>query len=194
MEKKKGTLTTIYNPKGGTGKTTLSFSLCLDLDYYYSTNDTINSSIVLNNYEKVIDTITNKDLDNKNIIFDGGGFIDKKILNILKISNKIIIPIETDLTSLSTFEQVIEELQEINHNIYVVINKVDNKNDLKDTLTYLKSKGIDNSNIFEIRKTRLFKRVLSDSVGVNELLKDNKLNQYLYNKVYKEYTKLLKII
>jgi len=189
-----GTLTTIYNPKGGTGKTTLSYSLCLDLGYYYSTNDTINSSVVLNNYDLVLDTITNKDLKDKNIVFDGGGFIDKKIINILKISNKIIIPIETDLTSLSTFEQVIEELLEINPNIIVVINKVDNKNDLKDTITYLKSKGIENADIYQIRKTRLFKRVLSDSIGVNELLKDNKLNQYLYNKVYSEYTKLLKII
>ena len=189
-----GTLTTIYNVKGGTGKTTLSYSICLDLGYYYSTNDTINSSVVLNNYDLVLDTITNKDIEEKNIVFDAGGFIDKKILNILNISNKIIIPLETDLTSLSTFEQIIEELLEVNSNIYVVINKVDNKNDLKDTITYLKSKGIDNSNILQIRKTRVFKRVLSDSIGIKQLLKDNKLNQYLYSKVYKEYTKLLEII
>jgi cellulose biosynthesis protein BcsQ len=187
-------LISVRNGKGGVGKTTLSYSLCLDLDYYYNTNDNRNSKIVLESYNKVLNTITINDINNNNIIFDCGGFEDKNIDRLLNISNLIIVPVEADSINLFSFEDFYKDIIKLNDNIIYVINKAEHKKDLKDTYDYLIEIGIDKKNIIIIHKSRIFKKVLNEDKGLSEILNENKLNKHLYSKTYNEYNQLLELI
>ena len=187
-------LITVYNQKGGVGKTSISYSLTKDLDAYYITNDKINSIIPLTIHNKVINNLTKEIIEKEIVVFDSGGFIDKNMETVLKNSHIIFIPLEADQTSLFTLNAIYKEINELNDNIYYIINKVEHDKDFKEIFEEMLKMGISKDRILTIRKSRIFKKVLSDNASINEILKESKLNKYLYNAVYAEYKKLLDLV
>jgi len=186
----------IWNNKGGVGKSSLAYSLCLDLNSYYMTNDTYNSIISLN-YTKTIKEIPNEDFyKNEKIIFDGGGFIDKALSKFLKASSLVIVPLEIDLNSLGSLNNFYYDLVKLNKNIIFVLNKVENsKAGLKDkteVLEYLKSEySINEEDIYIMPFSKIFKRVFDEDLGINQILNSSKLNKYLYRNIKNDYNILL---
>ena len=187
-------LITVYNQKGGVGKTSIAYSLTKDLDAYYITNDKINSIIPLTLHNKVLTNLTSEIIKNETVVFDSGGFIDKSMKTVLENSDIVFIPLEADATSLFTLNEIISEIRELNDNIYYIINKVEHDKDLKETLEALEDMNIDKNRIYTIRKSRIFKKVLSDNMSMNEILKESKLNKYRYSAVFAEYKKILDLV
>jgi cellulose biosynthesis protein BcsQ len=188
-------LISIWNLKGGTGKTSLSYSLVNDLDGYYITNDTYNS-VISNIYSKVIEELNEKVISDNMVVFDGGGFFDDTIKQVLQHSQKIIIPLEPDLNSLNSLTNFLEELQKINNNIIFVINKVENnKTSIKDFETtknfLIEEYKINQKNIFKLSNSRIFKNIFEEEKGIKELVNSSKINKYRYKKIYEEYKKIL---
>lgn len=186
----------IWNNKGGVGKSSLAYSLCLDLDTYYMTNDTYNS-LISQNYPKTIKEIPNEEFfKNERIIFDGGGFIDKDLSKFLKASSLVIVPLEVDLNSLTSLSNFYFDLIKLNKNVIFVLNKVENtKSGLKDkqeVLEYLnKEYGIDEANLYVMPFSKIFKKIFDLDLGVNQILSSSKINTYRYRNIKKDYNDLL---
>ena len=171
-------LISIFNLKGGTGKTSLAYSLAKDLDSYYIANDSYNS-IVGNIYSKTIEELNDNIIADNTVIFDGGGFFDNTIKDILKHSDKIIIPLEADLNSLSSLESFIVELQKINKNIIYILNKIETsptaQRDYKAVREHLVSEfNINDSHIFKLPHSRIFKNIFDEELGIKELINSTK--------------------
>ena len=191
-------LISIFNLKGGTGKTSLAYSLAKDLDSYYIANDSYNS-IVGNIYSKTIEELNDNIIADNTVIFDGGGFFDNTIKDILKHSDKIIIPLEADLNSLSSLESFIVELQKINKNIIYILNKIETsptaQRDYKAVREHLVSEfNINDSHIFKLPHSRIFKNIFDEELGIKELINSSKKNQYTYRNLLPQYEEVLRAI
>ena len=85
----------VYSIKGGVGKTTLSVQISQMLDYTYVTNDSHSSAHNLMPEEKgfLVSSEEYEEIpyDDK-VVYDFGGFKDTRINDIIKKSNKIVIP------------------------------------------------------------------------------------------------------
>ncbi|BDM09479.1 hypothetical protein THJ099_18320 (plasmid) [Campylobacter jejuni] len=104
----------VVNKKGGVGKTPFAFSIAKDLEYFLQSND---NSIIEKIYpEKAKILLTPKKIDN--CVFDFGGFVEKGVLDIIKESNKIIIPCTSNYNSLL---RTLETLNEIGNDDRVCI-------------------------------------------------------------------------
>lgn len=194
-------LYSIWINKGGVGKTPLSFSLCRDLNYTYTTNEKGGGSYFpLELLEK---TINHKEIDNhsENIIFDGGGYLDNTIIPILKKSNYLLIPIEVSNVGLVSFYQIYNELTTIldsNKILLIITNieNIDNNSELDKMINQLNKLGINDNNIFKIRKSKpIFDKLMyEENKSIKEIYKDNKLNKHRYKNIYNDYKKLLNFL
>lgn len=188
-------LISVYNLKGGVGKSSLAYSIANDLDMWYITNDTMNS-IVSNNYDKVLTKMNSQVIKEKSIIFDGGGFFDTSVKDILKSSNYIIIPIEADLNSINSLNNFLPQLQKVNKNILFVFNKIENTKtalkDLEDCKKFIiNTFKIDEKDIIRLSHSRIFKNTFEHSKGVNQLINSSKINKYIYRNFSQEYNSLI---
>ncbi|EAL6695120.1 hypothetical protein OL255_002013, partial [Campylobacter coli] len=104
----------VVNKKGGVGKTPFAFSIAKDLEYFLQSND---NSIIEKIYpEKAKILPTPKKIDN--CVYDFGGFVEKGVLDIIKESNKIIVPCTSNYNSLL---RTLETLNEIGNDGKVCI-------------------------------------------------------------------------
>lgn len=186
----------VWNNKGGTGKSSIAYSLINDTDSYYMTNDIYNS-ITSDIYSKTITEIESEEfLKNQKIIFDGGGHIDETLTNFLKISSLVIIPLEADLNSLTSLSRFYFKLRELNKNIILVINKVENKpsslKEAKEVIEYLNSEyAIPLKDIYTLPSSRIFKKMFDEEKGINQILNSSKLNAWSFRNIKSDYNLLL---
>lgn len=193
-------LITTYIPKGGQGKTSLSYNLSIDLGkWYYFSNDTLNS-IVSSIYDNSIDEIEKKHYVENNLMFDGGGFLDSKLKNVLKGSDIILVPFEiNDPNVYNSLFNLINELKLLNidlNNVVFVCNKltkVDFKiyKDFKELL--INEENIKKENITYLRFSKLFRNSFKEKKSILELI-NSSTNKKLYNNILEEYTFLIDII
>ncbi|MEK6658217.1 MAG: ParA family protein [Campylobacterota bacterium] len=175
----------IFNKKGGVGKTSLSFSLARDLKYFLISND---DSVIELCYEgkakimqepKIID----------NCIYDFGGFVTPHISHILEISNYIIVPLTSDLNSLKKTVQTVKEINSTN--IVFVANKSE-KEDFKEIENYLESHF--KFPIFEVKNSRIWAKTFKEKKSVSEIKNESKINSYVYKNSISGYEDLLKYL
>jgi len=175
----------VFNKKGGVGKTSLSFSIAKDLDYFLISNDDSTIEIAYPNRAKIMREP--KLIDN--CVYDFGGFVDLNILEILNKTDLIIIPLNYDLNS---FKKTISTLKEIeNKKIIFVINRAV-KNDYLDIKKHLKNNY--NHPVFEIKDSKIWAKTFIEHKSVLEIKNSSKINKYIYRNSITEYENLLKLI
>ena len=188
---------TVINFKGGVGKTSISTSLALDLNLLYSTNDKINSNLSIEIFKSKNKFIEMNDVINKEnskIIFDGGGFIDQQIKEILKSSNLIIIPIDFSSNGINTLFNSYNNIKSISNKdatIIVIINKYKKNNPLNELKKALFKLNIKEEEIFLLNETSLFEKIIDDEKGILEIINSNNFNKYIYSNFNNNYVKLL---
>lgn len=128
-----------YNAKGGQGKTTLSILYALHSRSHYYTNDyksgteALYKDVFLKNHFHIIKENDlwfelPEDEDSDKLVFDFGGFIDKKIPKIVNNADLCVIPTtyesKADLYSLTT---VLSSLANYTDKFLIVLNKTKTK-------------------------------------------------------------------
>jgi len=175
----------VFNKKGGVGKTSISYSIAKDLDYFLISNDDSTIEIAYPGKAKIM---KEPKLIN-NCVYDFGGFVDLNILKILNESDLVIVPLNYDLNS---FKKTISTLEEIeNKNIIFVINRAV-KNDYLDIKKHLKSNY--NYPIFEIKDSKIWVKTFIENKSVSEIKNSSKINKYIYRNSITEYENLLNLI
>ena len=182
-------IVTIMTKKGGTGKTSLSFNLAKDLDFYLLSND---DSIIEKIYDKakIVDKLEVVDVD---CIYDLGGFIDKKAIKVFKASDIIIVPTTLDANSIKRAINTIDEIDIYCKNIVIVINRV-KKQTIKKYKESIKILEDLKKDIFYLRESEIITNSMHTGKTITELYNKNGLSKKNYKNIFSEYQQILKYI
>ena len=185
------TIITFFNKKGGTGKTSLSFNLAKDLDYFLLSNDDSVIEKVYPEKSKIMEEL--EVVRGANIIYDLGGFIEKETIEVFKVSDLIIVPTTLDINSIQRTINTVIELNEYNDNIVIVVNRIQKAkaNKYKNSLEALAKLD---KEILLIRESEAFINSMYKGETVIEQYKSSPLLRNAYKGIVEDYMKLLKTI
>ncbi len=202
---KKGKKITVWTLKGGEGKTTIACAIALEGDWAIITNDIHSdlTSALKEEHYLVLDPDqplpTKKELEGANIIFDPGGFLDHRMIDAIKMSDYVIIPVSEFGKKLNTerFIASVLEIEQYNKNIVVVLNKIaqENVEEARKALKELMSKEFKGVYpIFEIKKNEAFEMMLNTGSSISEIVKKGGLFRRWFQPVDGQLQKLIKFI
>ena len=144
---------TVYNHKGGQGKSIISYNLALTMDFGIITNDPYSPIEDLFEEDRFIklkpkDSLPEvpKEFD---VIFDLGGFLDKRITKALKQSKCVVVPVINEYQDVQTTLTVLQGIEEYNKKIIIVVNKA--QKNVFDELKSVMKKLYPKYPVFEIR-------------------------------------------
>ena len=182
---------TFYNKKGGTGKTSLSFNVAKDLDFFLLSNDDSVIEKIYPDKAKVMEEL--EVVRGAKIVYDLGGFIEAETIEVFKASDLIVVPTTLDINSIKRTINTVQELEEYNENILIVINRIQAKTAKKyeDSIRALNNLDKD---IVLIRESEALVNSLYKAKTISELYNESALMKNAYKGIMEDYRKLLKKI
>lgn len=164
----------IFNAKGGVGKTAIAANLALMYDDYgIVTNDKM--SVLSEIFDKRLLVLSSEQnlptlpafKPETPLIFDFGGFPDKRALRVIKESDVVLTPVLPYFENMRITLDLIYELREINRNIIVIVNNtIGNDYDkIKKTI----SPHFVDLTILELKRSAVFRRVIEEKKSIAEL-------------------------
>lgn len=165
---------TVFNAKGGTGKTAISLNAALTYGYRALTNDPL--SIV----SQVLDEAHYRILHPKQklpelpdkfpVIFDFGGYPDNRVSEVLEISQYILIPVLPHKENIQTNLDFIQEIttRKAQHRIIVIVNQTVQNQFFE--MQRAISRYFPDIKIFNLKKTAAFAKMIKYSKSLRELV------------------------
>lgn len=187
---------TIWNLKGGQGKTVLSLSLAMEYGFYVVTNDVHSPIDEVLGEDRAFRVGTGESFpdvpDDLNLIYDLGGYADSRVIESLEKSDVIIVPIiyESPLEMQVTIN-AISEIEEINNNIIIVANKCQ-RGDFERTQSVI-AQFFDYP-ILEIKKSTGFSKSIELKKSLSNLISSNPLFAYHYKKPLNQISQLMNLV
>ena len=195
---------TVLSPKGGVGKTSISFNLVKSLiKTFYITNDSNSSKMalrILGSSKSQLVTLGTKykiPNDTEIIIYDTGGYFDNKTnVKALMNSDLIIIPTTYTYESLETVKTILDDIVSIElktaQEIIICVNnyyhdrheKADIKKDINDIINSSSNPNLKNYNIqieFLRNTKELNEMSLGQKMGIEEYINSKPLLKNAYS-------------
>jgi len=186
----------IYNIKGGQGKTDIALNLALTLDYNLITNEPLSPVEMVLEEDTFIKLDRDEDLpdlpEEYNIIYDFGGYLDKRAIKALKQSNLVIVPVLNEFKDVYTTVNFIQEIEEYNNKIIIVVNKAQ-RGDYEEVRALL-SEHYPDYPVFEIKKSRAMPNILKDKMSIQAMVDQGGLKKFNYGEINEQFNNLIKVI
>ena len=189
----------VFNLKGGQGKSSIALNLALSLKFDVISNDKITKLEKIlpeDNFMKIEKDQDFPDIiENLNVIYDLGGWIDNRAIKPIKEADLVIIPmINTEMNNEVSINSI-NQVKQFNDNIMIIVNR-SKKNDFE----YMKNDVIktyfpnDDFPIFEIMDTTAFEQMLKRKMPIQEIVEVEPLLKYNYRKVNKQFNEIINFI
>ena len=184
------------------GKTTLSVQISQMLDYTYVTNDSHSSAHNLMPEEKGF-LVSSEEYEeipyDDRVVYDFGGFKDTRINDIIKKSNKVIIPTLTSIVDVQATLATLKDVIEVNKNIIIVVNRTKNNNKSTELKEYLleeieKLYGKVNIPIIFVRDSSVLEDSLFDCEYVEIKAGNNRFKRHIYRNAIEDMIDLRKTL
>jgi len=183
----------VYNFKGGEGKSKISINLALTMKFAIVTNDVYSPIDDIFSEDKFLKMHPNEEMPdfslNDNIIFDFGGYPDQRTIKALRKSKVVIVPITNEEDNIQVGIHTIDEIQKYNTNIIIIANKTE-KGDFESIKSDLEK--IYKYPILEIKKSTAVKR-LKYGQSIKEMSKKG-LWSFHYSKISEQFDDLIRLI
>jgi len=178
---------TFFNKKGGTGKTSFSFSVAKDLNYPLLSND---DSVIEEIYPKKAKILDKLQLIDHDVVYDLGGFIDEDAIEIFKGSSIVVIPTTLDINAIKRTINSVMEINAYCSNILIVINRIkyDKLGKYRQSIEALKGLG---KPILTVRESEAITNSIHLGKTITELYSENNFTRNQYKGIYQDYSKLL---
>ena len=186
---------TIYNFKGGVGKTSIALNIALSLDMGIITNDVyspIENILPEKQFIKLEKDMSIPEIpEGMNIVFDLGGYIDTRAIEALRQSDKVLIPVTNDLINLQVTINAINEIREFNENLIIIANRTV-KDDFSDISQAIKQ--FYDFPVLELKQSRVFSNLFQEKKSIRDIVKQGGLKAYSYRIINEQFDELLKTI
>jgi cellulose biosynthesis protein BcsQ len=203
---------TVYNFKGGQGKSKIALNLAFSLGYSIITNDVasqLDDAFHEDEREerffkvKKTDPIPTDFKSEHNIIYDLGGFMDDRVIPVLEISDFVIVPItyeNEDEENIKVGISTIQNIEKYAKKIIIIANKTENEkqkgklivnhfDEIKKALEYVE---YDKYPIFELKKTKLVSQIEKRKKSIADILASEKpLFQHSYADVNLQFNQII---
>jgi chromosome partitioning protein len=188
----------IFNQKGGVGKSMLATQIALyfdatilELDPYGVLSQTLSDEFVYKvGLKDELPEIVNGD-----VVYDFGGFDDKRVDTAAKSANLIIIPFNPTINSLGTTLESYHRVANLNVPILFVINAVIKEQDAFDAIEYLNETLQDNDlEFFVIPHTRALQTSENEGESIISLAASSGLKRHTYRKISAKMQELMNLI
>lgn len=185
---------TVWTTKGGCGKTNISAELLLRLKYPAITNEKNSMLTHIINKDRLLILSDRQNIPNidTGVIFDFGGFVDNRLIEVLSLSDIVIVPTLPEASDIQGCIYSLNTIKNYCNNIIVVANKTENKQDFHSVKSVINDIG--DFPIFEIKKSRAFPNIYTKKQSIEEMSNNSAIDKYNYRKVIKQLDDLLEFI
>lgn len=179
----------IVNSKGSVGKTPTGFNLAFDLGMKIQTNDL---SALLGCY-KEFTTLTHDLTVQSNTLYDLGGFVAPKVLEIVKNVDLVIVPVNNDPSSLIHTKSILKQMLPISKKLIVITTKTENNDKIK--IQEDLEKKYPNLEYFDLPLTKAFSHSLKYGKSIKKLVEiDSKQENWFGDYFINYYEPLLNYV
>ena len=186
---------TVYNFKGGVGKTSIALNIALSLDMGIITNDVyspIENILPEKQFIKLEKDMSIPEIpEGMNIVFDLGGYIDTRAIEALRQSDKVLIPVTNDFINLQVTINAIDEIWEFNENLIIIANRT-----VKDDFSDI-SQGIKqfyDFPVLELKQSKVFSNLFQEKKSIRDIVRQGGLRAYSYRAINEQFDQLLNVI
>jgi MinD-like ATPase involved in chromosome partitioning or flagellar assembly len=175
----------ISNTKGSVGKTPISLSLAFDLGLNIQTNDLSALLLCYKENTKLVNTLEWE----KGVVYDMGGFVAEKVIDIVSQVEKVVVPVNDDPSAIIHTISCLKQFIGITKNpIIILITKTEsNAEYLKVKKTIDKKFPDNNFKYFELPSTKAFKHSLKYGKSIKYLVENSKRQNNWFGDYVKNY-------